>query len=353
MWLASTLAATSDTIRIASYNVELARKGPGLLLRDIHRDKDADIRAALDVLGRISPDIVLLQGIDYDADLLAARAFNAALGTHQYPYLFARPPNAGVPTGLDLNGDGQAHGPADAQGFGRFFGQGGMVLLSRLPILNDQARDFSQFLWRDLPDHLIPHGTDFSGFAQDALAEQRLATLAHWDVPVQITPDIQLSLWCFQAGPPVFDGPEDRNGRRNHDEIAFWLRYLDGDLPVSRAAGPFALLGGANLDPRDGDGRHDILVQLLSHPALQDPQPADDLGATRARAEGGVNRTHQTDPRQDTANWKDQNGPGNLRVDYVLPSSDLTVVASGLAWPETGRHALVWVDLAPPPPSQP
>ena len=26
--------------------------------------------------------------------------------------------------------------------------------------------------------------------------------------------------------PPVFDGPEDRNGTRNHDEIRFWADYI-------------------------------------------------------------------------------------------------------------------------------
>jgi hypothetical protein len=25
---------------------------------------------------------------------------------------------------------------------------------------------------------------------------------------------------------PVFDGPEDRNGRRNFDEIRFWADYI-------------------------------------------------------------------------------------------------------------------------------
>ena len=26
--------------------------------------------------------------------------------------------------------------------------------------------------------------------------------------------------------PPVFDGPEDRNGTRNHDEIRLWSDYV-------------------------------------------------------------------------------------------------------------------------------
>ncbi len=36
-----------------------------------------------------------------------------------------------------------------------------------------------------------------------------------------------LHLLASHPTPPAFDGPEDRNGRRNHDEIRFWNDYLD------------------------------------------------------------------------------------------------------------------------------
>ena len=35
-----------------------------------------------------------------------------------------------------------------------------------------------------------------------------------------------LHLLISHPTPPAFDGPEDRNGRRNHDEIRFWSDYL-------------------------------------------------------------------------------------------------------------------------------
>ena len=61
-----------------------------------------------------------------------------------------------------------------------------------------------------------------------------------------------------------------------------------------------------------------------------------------------------SEPRFDTADFSDTS-PGNLRVDYVLPSADLTVCASGVVWPteETGPamssdHRLVWIDVALP-----
>ena len=32
--------------------------------------------------------------------------------------------------------------------------------------------------------------------------------------------------WSAIPTPPAFDGEEDRNGRRNHDEIRFWVDYV-------------------------------------------------------------------------------------------------------------------------------
>ena len=90
---------------------------------------------------------------------------------------------------------------------------------------------------------------------------------------------------------------------------------------------------------------------VLDHPRIIDPQPSSPEGARRAGRDGGVNLMHRGNPALDTADWPDKDGgPGNLRVDYVLPSRDWEVVAAGTLWPPEGsglRHALVWVDLAP------
>ncbi len=60
-------------------------------------------------------------------------------------------PNTGVATGLDLDGDGHLGGPGDAQGLGAFAGQGGMALMSRLPIDTARTRDFTALLRSALP----------------------------------------------------------------------------------------------------------------------------------------------------------------------------------------------------------
>lgn len=301
------------------------------MLQDI-RSGEAQVLAAAQVIAAVNPDVLLLTGFDWDHDLLALRAFETRLAAQGagYPHLFAARPNSGLATGIDLDGNGKTGEPRDAQGYGRFSGEGGMALLSRLPILTEGLRDHSTFLWADLPDSLLQD----AGLPEQAQRVQRLATTAHWDLPLLLPDGGRLHLWAFHATPPAFDGPEDRNGRRNHDEAAFWLRLLEGRLPFPTPAAPIVVIGDANLDPAKGDGRAEALRALLAHPALQDPLPG-----------------------LDTVDWP-EDGPGNKRVDYVLPAASLPVTGAGVFWPTKGAladtvataswHRLVWVDVTLP-----
>lgn len=324
--------------------MELARAGPGLLLRDLRRGDDAQIAAILHVLAQTQPDILVLQGVDYDLDLLALSALRDRIsdgGGPRYDHLFARAPNAGLATGLDMDGDGRRGGPRDAQGYGAFAGQGGMALLSRYPVEAADARDFTAFLWRDLPGALLPRRDGAPFPSEAAQAAQRLSSRAHWVVPV-LLPSGPLQVMIFHATPPVFDGPEDLNGRRNHDELRFWQLYLDGAFgPPPR--GRFVLMGVANLDPEIGEGRPEALRALLADPRLRDPRPTR-LGDKAARLE--------------TVDWPAP-GPGARRVSFILPAADLRVADAGVHWPPEGtpegdmaatasRHRLVWVDLSLP-----
>ena len=330
----------ADTLRIATWNSDLTRDGPGLLARDIAGGKDAQVQAAVQVILALDADVLLLTGIDYDRELVALRQLQDQLAQNgaAYPHLFARRPNTGMQDGLDRDGDGRLGEPEDAQGWGRFSGEGGMAILSRLPLDEGAARDFSGFLWADLPGALLP-----PGMRPEILASQRLSTTAHWDVPV-ITPSGPIHLLAFHATPPVFDGPEDRNGRRNHDETVFWLRLLDGVLPEPPPPEPFVVLGDANLDPMDGDGLTAGIGALLSDARLQDPQPK----GQSSHSDPG----HKGDAALDTALYDF----GGLRVDYVLPSARLKILTSGVLWPapdepfatalqNASRHAPVWVDV--------
>ncbi|MCZ0960236.1 endonuclease/exonuclease/phosphatase family protein [Paracoccus sp. EF6] len=336
VWIISALlatAATAQDLRVATYDPGLTRKGPGLLLRDIRRS-DPQVLAAARVIAAAAPDVIVLTGLDWDGDGQALAAFAGVLeqAGHAMPHHFSRRPNSGMPTGLDLDGDGRAGGADDAQGFGQFSGQNGMAILSRLPL--GVVIDHSAVLWRDLPGNLMPP------LPPEAAEVQRLSSTAHWDVPV-LTDAGRLHLLAWSATPPVFDGPEDRNGRRNHDEAAFWLHHLP--------PAPFVLAGNPNLDLADGEGRPQAMAALLEH--AQDPQPKGAFQPEQA----GANAGHRGDPALDTGAF-DPAGPGNLRVDYLLPAKGLRITGSGVIWPAPGDplaaaveaasdHRLVWVDI--------
>ncbi|WP_209599229.1 endonuclease/exonuclease/phosphatase family protein [Ruegeria sp. HKCCSP351] len=335
LWLP--FAAQAEVVRIATYNTELSRKGPGLLLRDIQRD-DAQVLAVVDVIASARPDIIALQGIDWDLNNTAVTALTGKLRNAglDYGYYLATQPNAGLETSLDLDGDGKTQGPGDAQSWGQFTGQGGLAVLSRYEIITAEVQDYSELLWRSLPGATLP-GVNGHPFPSDAAHQiQRLSSTAHWVVPIE-TPYGRLNLMTFHAAPPVFDGPEDRNGLRNQDEIRLWSVLLNGELgPVPE--GPFVIAGDANLDPTRGEGRKQAIQSLLAHPRLQDPLPKDPSGSTS------------------TVAWK---ATGEMRVDYVLPSADLRISDAGITWPEEGtklyesamrasRHRLVWIDVTLP-----
>jgi hypothetical protein len=361
--LLGAFSASAEPLRIATWHMELERRGPGLLLRDILRDKDSGIAAVARTIAITDPDVLLITGFDWDLGLAALTAFADRLKAEgvAYPHLFALRPNNGMATGIDMDGDGRLGGPTDAQGFGRFAGNGGMALLSRLPIDRAAVRDFSVMLWADLPGALMPEVDGKPFPSAEAQRIQRLSSAGHWDVPLITADDTRLHLLAFAAGTPVFDGPEDRNGRRNHDEVTFWSLYLNSQLAQKPPTDPVILLGNANLDPVDGEGRRDALHTLLANPRLQDPQPTSSGAAEAARTQGGANVRQSGNPALDTADWRDTPGPGNLRISYVLPDKRLKVLDAGVFWPARSdplyalttakgspRHHLVWVDIELP-----
>lgn len=313
----------AQDLRLGFWNADVQRKGPGLLARDLMKlanqdgrpDQDslADLAQAVQAIDSLKADVLVLSGFDYDAGGLALRALNAQLA-QPYPHLVPLRPNTGVPTGLDLDGNGRNDEARDAMGFGLFPGQGGMALLSRLPVLPDQGQDHSAFLWRDLP------GVDLPPLPDGAAALLRLSTNGHHDTALALPDGRAFHILTWHATTPTFDGPEDRNGKRNHDETRFWTLLLDGALPAPPPAAPFALVGQANADPDKGDGTPAAIQALLDDPRLQSPLSGD------------------------TSDYGGTIGP--LRTAYILPSADLAVSASGLApAPAGARHRPIWVDL--------
>lgn len=316
----------ADPIRIAIFNTELRQRGPGILLRDIQRGTP-QVRAVVELIKSYDADILVLQSIDYDYKNQAAKAFAQLISDPIAPYvhIYAPVPNSGVPTGLDIDGDGRNDGPRDAQGYGRFPGQGNIAVFSRFEIDSQNARDFGGLLWRDVA---TPEGLE-KLIPKDAIPIQRLASVGAAAVPIKID---GRTLWILthHATPPIFDGPEDRNGYRNAAENQFWQLYLDESFGEV-SADPFILAAQLNVDPARGQGQKASLNRLLMDDRWSDPFS-----------------TLTTENRH-TATFQNA---GKLRLSYLLPSTGLSILDFGAsesiprdAEVRHSRHRLLWIDV--------
>jgi endonuclease/exonuclease/phosphatase family metal-dependent hydrolase len=338
--------------------------------------RDAQARAAATIIQQVSPDVLVLNEIDHDYEAaesgldLNARRFAEAYLAHgsrpvRYPFSYAAPNNTGILSGIDLDGDGwvatradrgeQVYGN-DSYGFGLYPGQYSMAILSRYPIAAEAARTFARFLWRDLDGNHIPEGF----YSDEALAVFRLSSKSHWDVPVRVGESV-LHLLVSHPTPPVFDGVEDRNGRRNFDEIGFWARYLDDGTELRDDEGvgggygsddPFVIVGDLNARPNADESLYEgrtAISQLLEHPRVQDSGPfLTSEGALRGREPG----------RPDHWERATTGFGGGSRIDYLLPSTGIEIIGGGVYWPDAeadpegkrladqaSDHRLVWIDL--------
>jgi hypothetical protein len=373
--LTTMLTAADGVVRVATFNVqELSWKK----LQDVDADgkgNNAQLLAAAAIIRQVRPDVLLLNEIDYtgpvdadgETDRNAARLFverylkgdNANDKGLDYPHLFYRATNTGMPSGIDLNNNGKSDDPNDAYGFGRYPGEYGMALLSKFPIDDKHARTFRKLLWKDMPGHIIPDGKDSrpAFYTEDQLKVFRLSSKSHWDVPITIHGK-SVHLLCSHPTPPVFDGSEDAHGRRNHDELRFWCDYLNGGdagkwiRDDSGATTPFAtnadfiVMGDLNADMYRGDTVNGVraIRCLLENPRVHDPMP---------HSAGGKADGRPGDKFGDAAKYKTSHFS---RLDYVLPSKTLPLSTAGVFWPAKGEplaeeaetasdHRLVWIDL--------
>jgi 3-phytase len=244
LFASSTIAASDQAleVRFATFNASLNRSFAGELISDLATPDDEQARAAAEIIQRVNPDVLLINEFDFDAGGAAIELFqsnylslsqNGADPVH-YPYVFVAPSNTGLASGFDLNNDGAialdpntgGYGD-DSLGFGSFAGQYGMVLLSKWPIDEESARTFQRFLWQEMPRALLPidPGTGEPWYSPEELEVLRLSSKSHWDVPIEIGGKV-VHVLASHPTPPTFDGQEDRNGRRNHDEMRFWADYV-------------------------------------------------------------------------------------------------------------------------------
>ena len=387
--------------RFATFNASLNRNAPGLLVSDLSTPAANTVRVrqaknVAEVIQRVQPDVLLVNEFDFVEDGVAAELFrDNFLAVSQngappanYPYYFVAPSNTGIQSGFDLDNNGTIGGPPlsiirgnDAFGFGEFEGKFGMVVYSKFPIDHANARTFQHFLWDDMPGARMPRAF----YSPEEQAILRLSSKSHWDLPIQIGRRT-VHFLASHPTPPVFDGPEDRNGTRNADEIRLWADYVtpgrggyiyddEGRRGGLHPSELFVIAGDQNSDPLDGDSLRDAdgnpiaIQQLLESPRINAGDTPASPGATEAAAlQRGANLTHLSDPKFDTADFSDF-APGNLRADYVLPRRNIRIAESAVFWPvqadplfrltgvfdrtnwgeasdfPTSDHRLVWADL--------
>ena len=363
------------SVRVATFNIAMGLNEEGAMATALATSDDSRLKQIAAILQRVRPDVVLLNEFDYQQGIQAAMLLNqnylsVSQGKQQpieYPYHFAGSVNTGLDSGVDLDGNGRKGEPGDAFGFGTFPGQYGMLVLSRYPIDQDGVRTFQNFLWSSLQEAnrpVTPDGIPY--YPDDVWNQLRLSSKSHWDVPIAIDGKV-LHLLAYHPTPPVFDGAEDRNGRRNFDEHRFWLEYIQpdsnrvmiddsgtiGNLHPSQS---FIIAGDFNADPFDGDSIRGAVNQLLDSPQINsDCVPTSEGAREASMVQGGVNQAHRGDPSADTSDFNDERA-GNLRLDYLLPAAGLDIKGCGVFWPANGLdgaewvevsdHRLVWLDLS-------
>lgn len=338
------------TIRVATYNASLAQSGHGQLAAFLRTGTHSPAKRIAEVVQILQPDVLLLNEFDYDANGTAAtrmndKFFNVSQNgrtPQNYPYRYVAISNTGVHSGLDFDNNGvvaktpeeleELLGPnhpdlskfpvyygGDSLGFGEFPGQYGMAVFSKYPIDFGAIQTFEEILWKDMPGNLIPPGF----YSEEELEVFRVSSKSHWDVPIQVH-GTTFHFLVSHPTPPVFDGAEDRNGRRNHDEIRLWAdfltpgsaAYLGGGLADGQR---FVIAGDQNADPTRGDSVDAAINQLLDHP--------------RVDATFVPERTGER-----TASNKFDTSTFRLRVDYVLPSRDGFHIQDGAVYWPTGAQ---------------
>jgi len=393
LFLAANAVAAPLQLRVATFNASLNRSASGQLASDLAVTTNTQARSVAQIVQRVAPDILLVNEFDYDAanptgpTSALDRFHNNYLAISQsgqpalnYPYRYIAPSNTGVATGKTLatEGDFDNNGSVDTTpgddtygndcfGFGWFPGQYSFAVYSKYPIQTAAIRSFRFFKWKDMPAHVMPPG--YYTAAEQSIF--RLSSKNHVDLPIELKPGHLLHLLASHPTPPAFDGAEDRNGRRNYDEIRLWADYLKNTSYLYDDAGVFGglanaaqqrfiILGDMNADPFDGDsftsGGVRAINQLRNHALINSaPNPSSPGGTQQAALQGGINGSHQGNPAYDTSDFSDFS-VGNLRVDHILPSKiGFAVIGQGVFWPlntdptfslvSASDHRLVYLDL--------
>ena len=360
-----------EPVTFATYNVV------DLRTEQVQSAGDEQAAAAARVIQEIRPDVLVLNELtnnrqasrvtDVPSSPSNARAFvenylsvpqRSDLRGIEYPQTVMPTTNTGVASGLDLDNNGtvdetpgdRTYGN-DAYGFGEFPGQYGLAILSRFPIRRDAIRTFRKFLWKDMPDNLLPRDPSTENYLSAAEAEEfRLSSKTHIDVPIEIGDEVVHALAAHPT-PPVFDGEGNFNGKRNHDEIRLLADYAAGADYIYDDSGrqggldddSYVLMGDMNAAPGDAESLNAATEYFVENDGfVATPFPTSPGGAAK------------NEPR--SRFWTAEFGS---QVDYVLPSPELGRDRSSVVWPSAATterglldavrtasdHRLVWATV--------
>ena len=365
-------ALANESLRIATFNVSMdatnhTPKGEQIksdALANALKANHQQIKNIAEIIQRVRPDIILLNEFDYipkeqGIEYFKKHYLNVSQNNQQaidFPYSFIAPVNTGLATHFDLDNDGKSTGiMADAQGFGFFEGHYGMAVLSKYPIDFDKVRTLQKFKYKDMPNAQMPTDpkTGENWYNKNEWQALRLSSKSFWDLPVKVN-NKTVHVLASHPTPPVFDGDEDRNGKRNHDEVRLIADYVSnkayiyddkGQKGGLKADSRFIILGDLNASPEGDKARTNTTDQILKN-AL--------INASFVPQSAGAKEQYDTNEAQNyTANWQ-------ARVDYVLPSNyGLKIKNGGVFWPTkssneyrlikdrnaSSDHRLVWLDL--------
>lgn len=355
-----------DDIVIATFNVSMdasnytveAKSNGSELSQQLASGQSEQVANIAEIIQRKRPAILLLNEFDYGLDseqrindfkqkyLLVSQSGQEPI---DYPYHYVASVNTGVYV---------MEGVAEKHGYGWFPGHYGMLVLSQYPIKHDEVRTFQHFLWKDMPDNLMtgikrPNGE--SWYPKPIADQLRLSSKSHWDVPIDVNGKT-VHVLASHPTPPGFDGAENRNGKRNHDEIRFWHDYLtpnnsnyiyDDKQQYGGFKGErFVIMGDLNASPVEGSADQQVISNLLSHQAVNDSVIPTSVAGKERRQDNPYSQYH-------TASW-------GLRVDYVVPSlNGINVINNGIFWPTktdplqrlvrsrkaSSDHRMVWLQV--------
>lgn len=372
----------AKTLKVATFNVSMEAtnyKSLGMqpseqvLEKVLSVGSHPQVKNIAEIIQRTQPDIILLNEFDYIADEnKGVKAFvknylnvsQAGQTPVDYPYTYIATVNTGEPTPFDLDNNGKAEQfGGDAYGYGLYPGQYGMALLSKYPIKIDEVRTFQLFKWHQMPHSQQPfipnaEGDNSQGtpwYSADEWDAFRLSSKSHWDVPVDVD-GTMVHILAMHPTPPNFDGQEDRNGKRNADEIRLMADYLtpdkgryiyddNGKQATLSDETRFVLLGDFNAADIGDKHREGVIEQLTESPYVDN--------SVIPISEGGAASSDEAYSSRFTAYW-------GARADYVLPSVyGFNVQEAGVFWPPktsslyrlikdreaSSDHRLVWATL--------